>query len=718
LSSRSNLLAVVGWGLVGAAVCAAAALLEPNLVEEGAPLHVAQRLLQGDRLYTDVVLFFGPLPFELLAVLFRLFGEHLYVARGAIVLLQGLGTASVFALARRGDAGPLAHAAAALQASVPMLLFPFFSIYFHSTLAALFSVLAVYAAVRGVDSVRWAATAGVLIGCVALCKQSVGIVLAITLVAMVVLHARPGTRVAIGGGIVGGGLAVALVTLLGFLARGSLGAFVESMVMAPLALGDSFRMPFPEVWPPGDIGLIARKNWIYYAPQAFVLAGGQLHAKQTSLIELVAQGLYALPFVTVAATALQAARRRLTRSAALQLGAVLASIAGLFPRTDWGHLSMALPAASIQLLLLANGHASAIGWRKRGRGVLAALLTLGLTAAAISSALLLYGLATQPPWDARVPVRPVTDNNLLSVVPRVVKYLKEKTTPGEPIFVARQEPLLYFITGTRNPSRYEGLLHYQQDREASEIVSALPSVRYVVMSEVDQAGMGNYVKELPAVVKHLERHFRIPPDFPLDGSQWLVVYERGPDRGETAIDLVDAAVDARYWVAPGPNYQLPFDRSKMPRPGVKHLRRPVAVMLGQFGGGIDFDIDVPPGAQFQSDTGLELFGPSEDGPARWGGSTYSVKVLHDGQEEVVAKRWVAPDLLGQRSWEPFEADLSPWAGKRVTLRLQVEGDPGLPGLPLVWWGSPRIAVPSKTLEQNTPSDPVPPVSSGSARRTP
>ena len=46
---------VVVWGMLGALGCAALAPLEPNLLEEGLALHVAQRLAHGERLYRDVV---------------------------------------------------------------------------------------------------------------------------------------------------------------------------------------------------------------------------------------------------------------------------------------------------------------------------------------------------------------------------------------------------------------------------------------------------------------------------------------------------------------------------------------------------------------------------------------------------------------------------------------------------------------------------------------
>src|SRR5271166_1926238 len=184
-------IAVVAWGLAGAAACAVMAVLEPNLVEEGFPLHVAQRLLAGQRLYRDIVFFTGPLPFELLALLFRIFGENILVARAAVVVLHGITSAATFDLARRAGAGPLAHLAAALVVVSPALLFPLYSIYFHTTVATSLTLLAVYAAVRAAESIGWACAAGVLAGSVMLSKQTVGATLGVgLLVALWVFASR------------------------------------------------------------------------------------------------------------------------------------------------------------------------------------------------------------------------------------------------------------------------------------------------------------------------------------------------------------------------------------------------------------------------------------------------------------------------------------------------------------------------------------------------
>ena len=177
---------------MGAGVCAYMAGFEPNLLEEGLILHVAERMQAGEHLYRDVASFTGPLPFELLSTLFRFFGAHIEVARAVVVLLHGLACASVYALAASARAGALAHAAAACVASAPVLLFPLLSLYFHTTLAFVFSLIVAWPAFRALDSDRWAVTAGVLVGCAALCKQTLGAALALGLLVALTAGAPPG----------------------------------------------------------------------------------------------------------------------------------------------------------------------------------------------------------------------------------------------------------------------------------------------------------------------------------------------------------------------------------------------------------------------------------------------------------------------------------------------------------------------------------------------
>jgi predicted membrane-bound mannosyltransferase len=128
--------------------------LEPNLLEEGISLHLAQRMMQGEHLFRDLASFTGPFPFELLTLLFRALGDDIFVARGAVAVMHGLACGAAYALAHSARRDGFAHVAAAFVAAAPVLLFPLFSLYFYSLVALHLALAAPWATRRGDDSPR------------------------------------------------------------------------------------------------------------------------------------------------------------------------------------------------------------------------------------------------------------------------------------------------------------------------------------------------------------------------------------------------------------------------------------------------------------------------------------------------------------------------------------------------------------------------------------
>ena len=244
------------WIVAGGYVCAQMISLEPSLLEEGYIVHIAQRLVSGEWLYRDIVTFTGPLPFEFLALLFRIFGEHIEVGRWAVTVLQALGCGAVFALVRRASPGLPAHAAACAIASAPALLFPLYSMYFYSTIAGSLVFITGYVAMRGLRSTPWAVGAGLLVAGIALTKQTVGVAFALGLLLALVAASRQlktedARRAPIAFAI--GGLAAAALTALVYGLSGDLGALFRSLVVLPLSLRDTFDAPYINMWPPGTL---------------------------------------------------------------------------------------------------------------------------------------------------------------------------------------------------------------------------------------------------------------------------------------------------------------------------------------------------------------------------------------------------------------------------------------------------------------------------------
>jgi hypothetical protein len=410
-------------------------------------------------------------------------------------------------------------------------------------------------------------------------------------------------------------------------------------------------------------------------------------------IVIATQLLYALPFLALAATAVRGLAARINAAVWLHGAFLAAMTAGLYPRADWGHLVVALPPSLVQILLLAGTRDGVPRPAGAPRRALAVALVLALAAGSASVGVWLHAIAGPAVFGPRVPLKPVSRATRGPAVPRVIQYLRSRARPGEAIFVPRQEPLIYFATDTRNPTPFEGVLPGLREWEEPVILEALDDVRFVVMSDIDQPIYTYYSDELPAVWDYLERHFRIPIGYPIDDYNWIMVLARGPDRGATAIDLVTERSRGRAWVRDRDGRVS--DALEIPqRLASRQLRRPLPITLGPGGGGIDFDLSIPPGAVFQAGVGYRGLVSVDHQYIHPLGTTLVVSVRGDGEFEPVASARIDDRLRAGRSWVPIEADLTAYGGRRVALRLEVRASRRIPPGKLSWFGSPRIARPA------------------------
>lgn len=676
-------LTTAAWILAGTAICGWMLPLEPNLLEEGIALHLAQRMVQGEHLFRDLASFTGPLPFELLAALFRVFGDEIAVARAAVAVLQGLACGALYALARAVRNDGLAHLAVAFLAASPVLLFPLFSLYFYSLVALHLAVFATWAALRGIESPRLAWTAGVLVASVALCKQNFGLALAVTLGVALMALARPGMRLRRGGNYIVGGACMAAATLGLYAWRGDLLPLWQSLVSLPLSFTTTFDSPYPNLWPPGELREDVFIDRGRYAPRLYSLRFDIFQGIGLAGV-LWTQALYAAPPVATVLTLFAGWRSTLPAATWMHSALLLALIPTLFPRTDWGHLVYVLPSAVVQLCLLARPLGST-----RSTAILATSLIAALAGVTATTGDWLWQQSGPARLGPRLPIRPVSGMLRAPTLGQVIAALRTRTTPGEPVFVARAEPLVYFASDTSNPTPYSGVIPGLREEQESTIIAALGRVRFAVMSDIDQPLFSYYSDELPGVQAHLERHFRVAPNAP---RGWLTLLERSKDRGRTLIDLFDRRAQGRPFVRRHDG-TLGTPDAPAPRLAARHNRRPLAWHLGAKGGGIEFDLTVPPAARFQADVGLwQTIGltAAYDHPK----DVYAtVSVLPEGDRlrEVARRRVLAGEYL-QRGWQPLEADLSAWSGQKITLRLEVRSNRPLSEPRLAWFGSPRLAL--------------------------
>ncbi len=675
---------MLGWGLAGAAATLVVAPLEPNWLEEGIVVHIAERLAAGDTLYSDVLIHTGPLPYELLGLFFRVFGAHLEIVRALVALLHGIATGAAFAIARRAGAGSAAHAATAAVALSPILLFPMLSLYYYTNLGFDLGLLAVAAAVRGVESRHHAAVAGVLISCVALCKQSMGVVLAAGMIPIFFALAESGLRTRQVASLLTGAAGTAAGVLGIYWLLGLLPDFIYSQIGLPLAMSaaDSFQPLMMNLWPPGVMSKEILPVWIFYLPNLYHLWAGMFPTISPVAIAAT-QLLYALPLIALAATVIRAIFGRVDAALSIHAIFLFTMTTNLVPKGDWGHLVVALPPAVFQLVVIG----SRLLPSQARRRVSLSTITL-LVAVSTIIAVWLWDLSQPTNFGPRIPLRSVSAANQQSAMPTVIHYLRTHTRPGDEVLIPRAEPLLFFATETRNPTPYAGAFPGMGEMLEPGLLPALERVEYVVMSDIDNPGF-RFGDELPRVAEYLERHFSVPFDFPVTEASWIVVLRRTADRGKTHIDLANETVDRRFWVR-GREDEIETWTRPVPEAPVRLLNRPVAIPLGSRGGGIDFEIDVPPGATFQAGVGLHRL-TTADGPiGHRGGLSLAVSV-DDGDRVVRLDSISVQPERARISWTSFEVDLRAFDGKRVMLRLEATSrfQRSTAG-EFTWVGSPRI----------------------------
>jgi hypothetical protein len=211
------------------------------------------------------------------------------------------------------------------------------------------------------------------------------------------------------------------------------------------------------------------------------------------------------------------------------------------------------------------------------------------------------------------------------------------------------------------------------------------------MSDLDQPMWTYYHGELPRVQAYFERHFRIADGYPLDDASWIVILERGEDRGETWLDLFEELPHARRWILDANREQQPDERP-ITRLVARQNRRSMPMRLGYWGGGIDYTFTVPEHAHFEAGIGYRGMVSLEDLHVHPRRSHMVVEVGRDGEFEEVLREKVTGVQMGGRHWTPVTADLSRFAGEEITLRLTIDAAVPIAERDMSWWGSPRIVL--------------------------
>ncbi|MCH2186425.1 hypothetical protein MK280_11195, partial [Myxococcota bacterium] len=400
------------------------------------------------------------------------------------------------------------------------------------------------------------------------------------------------------------------------------------------------------------------------------------------------QFLYCLPGLALGVVFFRRFLFRQTPNALFYLSALVFALwVQVYPRADWGHIVYALPV-SFGLLVV-----TAVPSPTRFGRLLSGSLTAGGIAILIGVSAWIWltlesvaGPPFSPPFVMLRPISPMMQNPDLG---RVIDYLNRFAEPGESIWVARAEPLLYEATATRNPTRYGGVMPGLTETQDPELIQALEKIRYVVMSDADSPDTQYLRESLPATQRYLERHF-VVPDLFLEAGSGIFVLRRGTDRGGTLVDLYDRAGLGKRFIFDHSGRRREFGREPL-KFETRFNRRPVAVPIGARGGGIDYSLEVPTDAVLEVSLGVGALFAGAHPFYQAARSRFEVLIGHSGDfKKIFTTSYDQARDEDSGRWTDYWIDLSPWAGQRVTLRFEVIPEDPQRRLGVAWWGSPRL----------------------------
>jgi 4-amino-4-deoxy-L-arabinose transferase-like glycosyltransferase len=144
--------------------------IEPD---EGILLQGAERILSGQVLYRDFFSFYTPGSYYALAMLFRVFGDSIVVARTALALTGAILSILTYVLARRVCSRRTSLTIAALTTATTL---PYRFLVLHNWDSTLWAFLALYCAVRILEGAdwRWAFALGTFASLTVMFEQSKG----------------------------------------------------------------------------------------------------------------------------------------------------------------------------------------------------------------------------------------------------------------------------------------------------------------------------------------------------------------------------------------------------------------------------------------------------------------------------------------------------------------------------------------------------------------
>jgi 4-amino-4-deoxy-L-arabinose transferase-like glycosyltransferase len=439
--------------------------MEPD---EGIVLQGAQRILAGQVPYRDFFSFYTPGSYYAVALVFRIFGSSLAIARTAMALAGALLGVVSYLLARRVCSRTIALTLAALSTLTTM---PYRFLVLHNWDSTLWACLALYCAVRVLEKPAWKWTfaVGLFASLTLLFEQSKGAGLCLGLgmgfLAICTLDGRRRwlSRVEFLALLVGFATPIA-ITFAYFASQHAASIMVADWLWPLRHYSQANRVPY------------GYQNWSDETRHLLFGTGSLLERLIKALAVSPCLWIPALPLVAVSWLGygiVQARRRRAHDAKSAYYVIVTAVYVGLvfsvvITRADIIHFMYLQPLNCLVLAWLLDGSDIPGRLFQSVRPFLAAYVLI---------ALLSFGLG---PLAGTAAARERLATRRGAVTTRakdtVVDYLQAHAPEGATVLVYPYLPLYYYLTGTFSPGRYDyfqpGMnTHEQADEMVRELAS-------------------------------------------------------------------------------------------------------------------------------------------------------------------------------------------------------------------------------------------------------
>ena len=532
--------------------------------DEGLMVAVCERMLNGESLYRDIFLPVTPLAWNIEAGAFRLFGISLATARLLPIFLFSTMCGIIYLWSREVMSSTLAFWCSVAFIFYRIWVWPYWQFYTYSVLASFLAIASGYAFILFLRHLRPRVSiiaCGVLAGLCFWAKPNVGIqILAAVFFALMIKSVLrnsakesqevPDNITFVKGCalVFGGVVAASLPFLIYLVANGTLDDMIVKISTLRQVYFESERhIAYPRPWPLFRIDPGLRENIFYMVPGTgdlclrYVQRSFFPNLYRTPWIEVSVKLLYYFPIalllLSLPINIKLLKTFRSSADAAVFTFTFLSSFF-LFLQVFFFPVAIYLLVVFPPLIILTFAASERIlktdfllGRRRLRRiAKICAISGLGtyFSISILGSVLLLSSDKVVVDTGRGVLL---ASGERTKILDTIIAYVKLTTEPGDTIFVVPHNPLIYFFTNRRNPTRYDNLQPDTPGRQAEqEIIASLEKDRTetVIFEQEEFPKKVRFPEAYPDIYRYITENYH--PLVDIKGK--LTIYKRKKEAAE------------------------------------------------------------------------------------------------------------------------------------------------------------------------------------------